>query len=41
MAKISISNKKGITEKISYDRRIYKSVDDNSLPLTIAQNLSE
>ena len=30
MAKISIEKKKGIFEKISYERRAYESVDDRS-----------
>ena len=30
MAKILIKKKEGIIENISYDRRAYESVDDNS-----------
>ena len=30
-AKFLILNKEGITEKISYERRAYESVDENSL----------
>ena len=41
MAKISISKKEGIIEKISYDRRAYESVDDRSHSYVISQKSTE
>ena len=39
IAKISFL-KEGIKEKISYDGRVYESVDDESLSYAISQNLT-
>ena len=41
MAKISISKKEGIIEKISYERRAYESVDGRSHSLVMSQKATE
>ena len=38
--KISFSNKEGIKKKISYERRVYESVDEESLSWASSQNLT-
>ena len=40
IAKISFLKKEGMEEKISYERRVYESVDDESFSQAISQNLT-
>ena len=41
MVKISILKQEGMMEKISYEGRVYESVDDEGRSWVISQNLTE